>query len=555
MKQFKSCVSVSVFAVCVVAGGVASGQNEVHVIPGFGPGDRLGFEVCGLGDVDGDGVNDFAATGMAGASGGGHVTLYSGGSGAAVLQIAAPAGSVSFGFALSDAGDLNGDGIGDVLISDPGAGPLGVGVVNVHSGADGAVLLNCVSPYPGRVGAPAKWGFALDNLGDITADGVPDYLIGAPGTDPVGNGQANTGHAAVVSGATGVALSNGVFVGVAAHTRLGQSVANAGDINADGICDFVIASPGFGGSAEMGMVAVYSGATRQLIAGIVGVGGARYGAAVAGLDDINGDGYGDLAVTGAGMGDHGAVEIASGQSMTLLNGGLFIYRVWPQAGTLEFGFRLRGVGDVNLDGVPEIAISDMARGVGIHSGVDGKRLYEMGHPGGSVTRAIPVDALGDVTGDGCADFIMGLEGMASESGALWVLNGSGVVRNFGVGAPNQSFASGASIGYAGSVSVADDNLTLTVESATANDFGLFFYGDTRVDIPLFNGNLYIGDTQRRLYPPLTTDNLGRSSLALSFASLPPGGAIAPGDRWYFQCWYRDAGSSNFSDGLSVLFAP
>ncbi len=537
---------------CAVSG---QAQNEIHVIAGQAPGDHLGHTVCGVEDVNGDGVADFAALGLAGTGGSAHVTVYSGADGAELLDIGMPPGSVSFGSALADAGDLNGDGVGDLLISDHLGGPLAVGIVRVHSGADGAVLLNCVSPYPGRVGAPAKWGYSLDNLGDVSGDGVQDYLIGAPGSDPFDTGAANTGHAAVISGATGLALPNAVFTGTSSEARLGHSVTNAGDIDGDGINDTAIGSPGFGLANHLGMVAIYSGASWNFIAGIIGWHEAQYGTAVAGPGDVNGDGYGDLAVTGAGIGHYGAVEIASGRTLTLQSGELLLYRVWPQAGTSMFGYSMSGVGDVNLDGAPDLAIADGLRGVGIHSGVDGRLLYEMSRPQGAPTVPLPVESVGDVNGDGCADFVMGLPGADNLVGAVWVLNGSGVARNFGVGAPNQSFASGASIYYTGSVSLADDNLTLTVESATANDFGLFFYGDVRVDTPLFNGYLYIGGTQRRLYPPLATDGLGRASLALDFASLPPGGAVAPGDEWFFQCWYRDGGSSNFSDGMSILFAP
>jgi hypothetical protein len=140
-------------------------------------------------------------------------------------------------------------------------------------------------------------------------------------------------------------------------------------------------------------------------------------------------------------------------------------------------------------------------------------------------------------------------------GQVLVLNGSGVVRNYGISAPNQDFADGSEIGFTGSVAVLDNNFTLTAQDASTNQFGIFFYGSERAQVPLFNGYLHVGGTLRRLYPPVQTDALGWSSTTLDFSTLPPGGAIAGGDMWNFQFWYRDAGSSNFSNALSVLFAP
>ncbi len=127
--------------------------------------------------------------------------------------------------------------------------------------------------------------------------------------------------------------------------------------------------------------------------------------------------------------------------------------------------------------------------------------------------------------------------------------------NFCVGAPN-SAGPGAVMSWSGSTDVSQNSLTLICDGAVPSQFGLFFYGDAQQQTALGNGFLCLGGSLYRL-PPLQIDPLGQALYALDLTSLPSGGAIANGETWNFQFWYREkpaaGGGYNFSDGLQVLF--
>jgi hypothetical protein len=127
--------------------------------------------------------------------------------------------------------------------------------------------------------------------------------------------------------------------------------------------------------------------------------------------------------------------------------------------------------------------------------------------------------------------------------------------NFCVGAPN-SAGPGAVMSWTGSTDVTQNSLTLISTGVVPNAFGLFFYGDAQQQKPMSNGFLCLAGNLYRL-PALQTDPLGQASYALDLANLPSGGAIANGETWNFQFWYREkpamGGGYNFSDGLQVLF--
>lgn len=117
--------------------------------------------------------------------------------------------------------------------------------------------------------------------------------------------------------------------------------------------------------------------------------------------------------------------------------------------------------------------------------------------------------------------------------------------------PNSS-TSGAIIDAQGSTDVGQNSLTLTVSNANANNFGLFFYGQGRAQVPVGNGNVCIAGNFTRL-PAVATDAAGFASYALDFPSLPA--PIVNGETWNFQFWLRDVGGAgvNFSNGLEIQF--
>jgi len=108
----------------------------------------------------------------------------------------------------------------------------------------------------------------------------------------------------------------------------------------------------------------------------------------------------------------------------------------------------------------------------------------------------------------------------------------------------------ATISALGSGTVADQDITLQVADANPSKPGLFFYGTGALQVPLDNGFLCAAAPHVRITPVLVADSSGAASLSLDFQDPYASGLVA-GNTLYLQFWYRDAGTSNLSDGLLI----
>ena len=127
-----------------------------------------------------------------------------------------------------------------------------------------------------------------------------------------------------------------------------------------------------------------------------------------------------------------------------------------------------------------------------------------------------------------------------------------------VTSPN-SVGPGAEIGYAGSTSVAANDLLLTVTDGPPGQFALFYYGPDQIQIPFGEGYRCVGGGVFRLIV-IQMDAFGSGTYALDITNPPlPAGQILNGSTWNFQCWYRDPSGGpsgfNFSDALEAVFCP
>lgn len=288
--------------------------SVLHNLVGTSAGDHFGWSVVGLSDLDGDLVPDFAVGAVNQGASRGMVSVFSGATGALLRTHQGTVSNQLFGHALAATPDINGDGIGELLVGAPhvvkliGGTP---GEVFLLSGKDGLEL----NAWSGHSNGDA-FGSAVAHAGDVDGDSVPDVIVGAP--QPIAG---SLGYARVFSGATGLLMYD--WAGAAAGDQFGAAVASAGDVNLDGQDDIAIGAPGADVQGQKsGSVHVISGqAGLPLFTEFGSAAGHEFGSSLGGGGDINGDGVLDLIVASPGdvtaTGSTGSARVLSPQALTL----------------------------------------------------------------------------------------------------------------------------------------------------------------------------------------------------------------------------------------------
>ncbi len=219
----------------------------------------FGTSISGGHDLNGDGKPDFIiGAPYAGKKFSGTVYVYFGGTDITVpaLTLTGENAGDAFGYEVCSLGDVTGDGIGDFAVSALYANvgsEQGAGVLYVFAGGN-IISKKPVITVPGKV-AREQIGYNIAAVGDITADGVNDILVGAPG-----GGSGALGAAYVFAGGTLRAEPVASFFGAHQNSLFGMSVASAGDVTGDGINDFMIGAPYTdAGSYHAGKVEFFAG--------------------------------------------------------------------------------------------------------------------------------------------------------------------------------------------------------------------------------------------------------------------------------------------------------
>jgi hypothetical protein len=306
-----------------------------------------------------------------------------------------------FGWIGRNAGDTDGDGVADLLLSAPfkALGGPAAGRIYVYSGKTGELRFQ-------RDGQPGyQLGIGIERAGDVDGDGVPDQLAGAVGA-------YGTGAAFVFSGVDGGTLLE--LRGEGAGDNFGRKVAGAGDQDGDGVDDVIIGAPNHDGAgADAGRAYVFSGVTGEPLITLDGASpGDNFGRAV----DAYSDGELRLLIVGApneGPGNRGRVHVyrvEQGQAREA-------FVIESQPGDVNLGYMfVSAIGDVNGDGTVDVYASDWnsnANGVQaagriyVHSGVDGERLHDLAGETAGDGFGIGTAEAGDVDGDGCDDLLVG----------------------------------------------------------------------------------------------------------------------------------------------------
>jgi hypothetical protein len=383
---------------------VEDGLEAIHEIRAEAAGDQFGWIARNLGDVDGDGACDFAVSApfktISGAERSGKAYVYSGRTGGLLWSRDGGAGEL-LGIGIGEAGDTNGDGVPDVVIGAPGSRSA-----YICSGDDGRVLQRIGSPVEGVAFARKAMG-----IGDADGDGCADVLLGSPGFAPPNSGETpGPGFAFLYSGKTGELLAT--LEGEEPGDAFGNSVGG-GVI--DGVCNLVVGARN-AGEGDTGVVYVYTfedGEATQRFRWTAGEGGTNYGYMFVSLvGDVDADGAPDIYTT-----DWTSNHAAEGAGRIVIRSGRtgeILHDIDGATAGENFGIGTCEAGDLDGDGHDDFAVGSWRESTGApsagkvtaFSGRTGEVLATWTSTFENETFGFDVTDLGDVNGDGVIDLLL-----------------------------------------------------------------------------------------------------------------------------------------------------
>ncbi|MBA5249232.1 MAG: hypothetical protein FE834_06845, partial [Gammaproteobacteria bacterium] len=458
--------------------------NRGFVIHGEMTGDRSGISVSSAGDVNGDGLDDvivgaqYADLNSKSNTGKSYVVFgKTNGSAINLNDIASASGTAGFvingeqasdfsGSSVSSAGDVNGDGLDDLIVST--YGNSGIGKAHVVFGKIDSTAINLLDVAQGTGGFVmngTSLGISVSGAGDVNGDGLADLIVGAWSASKSYVVFGKKGDTAAIN-LSNIASASGtggfVINSETTGDKNGRTVSFAGDVNGDGLDDLIIGAYEADGNKGKSYVVFGKTDTGAVDLGTIGSGTGGFvingenaqdysGRSASYAGDVNGDGLDDLIVGAYGVnGNTGKSYVVFGKSDTntvnlsdiaqgtggfVLNG--------EKSGDLS-GFSVSYAGDVNGDGLDDLIVGadnstkgvkgksyvvfgttdttvinlgDIAQGTGGFVVDDRSANDDAGSSGSSVSYA------GDVNGDGLDDLIIGAYGENNSQGESYVIFG------------------------------------------------------------------------------------------------------------------------------------
>ncbi len=456
--------------------------DTIYSIDGPAVNSQFGTTLA-VGNLDNDGIDDFIVGAPSMQTLHGITTAYSGRTGAQLFQLSFAQNS---GVSVASGGDVDGDGIDDVVIT-------GDGVTRVRSGATGTQLWN------------APFGGVDDKvliLGDIDQDTYADVVVASP--KETVQGAIETGVIRLYSGKTGSLIT--LLYGGGLNQRFGTEIVNAGDVNNDNRPDFLALSKVH--ITGKPAVSVVAGVWNDVLHTIQAPADASsyYGTALAGGADFDNDGFDDIVIGDLGYGtggsfSNGRVIVYSGKTylpiMTLVG-----------AASSQFGTSVACIGDFNNDGTRDIAVGapnyistfggQVFKGrVTVFSGKTGAALKNFDGPN-STGVSFGQELCGmKADFDAQADLLVGDPAATTAGGAtgrVTLYSGDAKVggwSNYGTG-----FAGALgvpSLTATGTLAICEQNTLMLANSNGANLLqGLFFIGSSMIDFQTaYGGKLLV----------------------------------------------------------------
>jgi hypothetical protein len=402
--------------------GVIDGEDTVndwlYFFNGDSAGAGFGESVSSAGDVNNDGVPDVIVGAPYDDNNGtysGSARIFSGLDGAILYTSNGDSGGDYFGLSVSAAGDVNNDGFADVIVGAPYDDNNGTssGSARIFSGLDGAILYT----FDGD-SAYDEFGWSVSAAGDVNNDGFADVIVGAYGDDNNGSG---SGSARIFSGRDGAILYT--FNGDSNLDYFGRSVSAAGDVNNDGYADVIVGAYGDDNNgSNSGSARIFSGRDGAILYTFNGdSGGDYFGLSVSAAGDVNNDGYADVIVGANGDDNNGS----SSGSARILSGrdGAILYTFNGDSSYDYFGRSVSAAGDVNNDGYADVIVGAPGDGnngyssgsARIFSGIDGSIITTINGINSYDSLGQIVTSGGDMDGDGISDIIIAIPDDARKS--------------------------------------------------------------------------------------------------------------------------------------------
>lgn len=313
----------------------------------------FGWPLISAGDVDGDGFGDLLAMNFA-ADRSQAMYLYRGGptslatTPSLVFHDPTPVGGTEYAqYSFGRAGDLNRDGFADVVMSAFNTATVSAAYVYYGSPTGPRSTADLVLSDPAPT-TSSQFGRSTSGIGDFNGDGYDDMAVGDRMHLPHGRVYLYFG------GEHGIASTPSLAVEAASAHDFGSPIAPAGDVNGDGLADFVATGIRTGITGTVYVVLGTASGTPTVIAletPTVNVG--PWGEVLGCIGDANGDGFGDVAVSGAAgglyvyAGSAAGIETAPRLAMPSLGDD-------PNA---NYGTGFARLGDIDADGFDDYAVA------------------------------------------------------------------------------------------------------------------------------------------------------------------------------------------------------